>query len=301
MVQIEVTESFVLSDRKISSFLWKYELLNKLSSSSEVLELVRKIFSKDYLELVQAKSNFELGLIQKHNINILTYFSKDYPELLKEIYNPPLVLFYKGNIKVLKEKLIAVVGTRKPSKISLDACEELPKYFSSENASLVSGIALGIDRKAMFSCLEKEIPVVGVMGTGFDKEYPRENKDLYQALKKKENTIIITENRFHSPIGKWSFPERNRIITGLCKALIIMESPLKSGAMSSATHAISQNRDIYVFDSENSLYNEGGRSLLRDGANEFLFPNSFLQKSSKQKLPESILEMSEYLVELGRK
>ena len=104
------------------------------------------------------------------------------------------------------------------------------------------------------------------MGTSFDKEYPSINKDLYKTMKQRDNTLIITEIRPTEKIGKWSFPKRNRIITGLSESIIIMEAPVESGAMSSAAHALSQNREILVFDDESLKYNSGGRRLIEDGA-----------------------------------
>jgi DNA processing protein len=140
----------------------------------------------------------------------------------------------------------------------------------------------------MLAALETNIPTIGVMGTGMEKEYPYQNKDLYAKLKNSPNGLLITEMRIGEAIGKWSFPRRNRIISGMAKLLILMEAPLKSGAMSSVAHALEQGREVMVFDDPELLYNEGGRKLLEDGA-------SRLSMSDLKKSPDSFFHISEII------
>lgn len=256
---------FTFSD--FSFLAWKYGILEREKSLEDVFELVQKLFAPNVLEDFFIKVEFCRLRTEKAGVKLLTYFDEKYPFLLKQIYHPPLVLFYKGNLELLQKNIIAVVGTRSPSPISLFACSFLPNFLKKNKDSVMtSGLAVGIDREAMFSCLRNNVGVIGVMGTGFDKFYPSINKDLYNAMFDSPNALILTEMRWEEPIGKWSFPKRNRIITGISELLIIMESPLESGAMSSASHAISQNRDILVFDHPESLKNQGGRKLLSEGA-----------------------------------
>ncbi|MBK6604372.1 MAG: DNA-processing protein DprA [Leptospiraceae bacterium] len=104
----------------------------------------------------------------------------------------------------------------------------LLNFSKSTNLGIVSGVATGIDRAVMLAALEANIPTIGVMGTGMEKEYPYQNKDLYTRLKNSANGLLITEMRIGEAIGKWSFPRRNRIISGIAKLLILMEAPLKA-------------------------------------------------------------------------
>lgn len=259
--------SYFFSQTAIASPCWKYGLVDRSSSLEELWEVVNKLFGKDELARLAKIAELAREKSEKEKVYSIDYYNPDYPNLLKEIYHPPLVLYYRGNLSVLQKNLLAVVGTRNPSPVAIAACDALPQYLShSRDSGVVSGLAVGIDRRAMEACLQSNQPVVGVMGTGFDKSYPVCNRDLYEAMTTHPNALILTEMYWGETVGKWSFPRRNRIITGLSKTVFIMESPLDSGAMSSASHAISQNREIIVFDDPSLLKNEGGRKLISEGA-----------------------------------
>lgn len=294
---------FTFSD--FSFLAWKYGILEREKSLEDIFHLIQKLFSHKILEEFFMKVEFCRLRTEKAGVQILTYFDKNYPFLLKQIHHPPLVLFYRGNLELLQKNAIAIVGTRSPSPISIFACSLLPNFLrKNKDSVMVSGLAVGIDREAMFSCLRNEVGVIGVMGTGFDKFYPTINKDLYKAMFDSPNALVLTEMRWEEPIGKWSFPKRNRIITGLSELLIIMESPLDSGAMSSASHAISQNRDILIFDHPESLKNEGGRKLLSEGANlltldDLVTGNKKIMHVSEL-FPKDYKQISSYLQELSK-
>lgn len=267
MNSIERYSPLLFQSKEYSSIIYKYDLLKSSSSFEEIYEKVYRLFHKSILE----KSSEEAQKIEiskkKYGIEFISYYDKSYPFLLKQISDPPIVLYYRGNISILEYSYIGVVGTRKPSSFSLSATSSfVDKISERAGCGIISGLANGIDREAMLRALYNKIPLIGVMGTSFDKEYPSINKDLYQLMKQRDNTLIITEIRPTEKIGKWSFPKRNRIITGLSESIIIMEAPLESGAMSSAAHALSQNREILVFDDESLKYNSGGRKLIEDGA-----------------------------------
>jgi DNA processing protein len=259
--------SFIVTEPNFSSIIYKNEIHKRCTSTEELFEQLRRIFDKKLISDLKNAAQKEIEICNANSISTIDYYSPLYPSILKEIYNPPLLLFYKGNAELLNKNLFAVVGTRKPSSICKLVCGLVPKFISKiQNSGIVSGLALGIDEMAMNSALDEKFPVVGIMGTGFDKKYPTANKLLYQKMINSSNAMIVTEKKWKSPVGKWSFPMRNRIITGLSKSLLVVEAPLESGAMSSAAHAISQNRDIFVFDHPDCFYNEGGRNLILQGA-----------------------------------
>ena len=259
--------AYLFTYPEFSHLAWKYGVLNRSNSFEEMYEIVKNIFPKESIQHFFKQAEIVKIRTETLEIQTLTYFDSNYPFLLKQIPQPPIVLFYKGNIELINKKMIAVVGTRNPSPISLAACGLLPSFFSkSKDFALISGLAVGIDKEAMLRCLESNLGVVGVMGTGFDKIYPRINNELYKRILEYSNGLILTEMRLGEQVGKWSFPKRNRIITGLAETTIIMEAPLDSGAMSSANHALSQNREILVFDHPEAFNNQGGRKLLSEGA-----------------------------------
>jgi len=267
MNKIETISPLLLQSKEYSSIIYKYDLLRSSNSFEEIYEKVYRLFHKSILDkaLIEAENTKKLSI--KFNFQYITFYDETYPFLLKQISDPPIILFYKGNLNILEYSYIGIVGTRKPSSFALSATSSFVDIVSQRaRCGLVSGLANGIDREAMLRAIQISMPLIGVMGTSFDKEYPSTNKDLYKLMKNSENSLIITELRPSEKIGKWSFPKRNRIITGLSESIMIMEAPLDSGAMSSATHAISQNRDVMVFDDDSLKYNSGGRKLIEDGA-----------------------------------
>ncbi|BDA77743.1 hypothetical protein LPTSP3_g06730 [Leptospira kobayashii] len=206
---------------------------------------------------------------RNRDIQLVSIYDSEYPGYLKEIYDPPLVLAVRGNKEVLKKDLISIVGTRKASPISRLATKLIIEKLKSENANLaiVSGMALGIDRETFVSALELGIPVLGVLGTCMDQEYPPGNRDLYKKVKEDPNSCLVTEFVLKTEPAKWTFPKRNRVISGLSLHVYIMESGKKSGTISTAMSALSQNREIHVFDHPLQSDNSGGKNLLNDGAN----------------------------------
>ncbi|NUM42004.1 MAG: DNA-protecting protein DprA [Leptospiraceae bacterium] len=282
---------FLLSISRIANFARNRKIIE---DSKTIEELIKKII--DYLPKTELLKHLPVceytkELIERDSISIIHYFEKDYPDLLRNISDPPLILFYKGNRNLFQIEKTSVVGTRKPSRLSRFAANKIPELLSKDkNIAIVSGMAMGIDREVMLSSIEKNIPTIGVLGTGINIEYPYINKDLYEKMKSSDNTLIISEMRPDEKYGKWSFPKRNRIITGLSNLLVVMEAPKKSGAISSANHAISQFREILVFDHKSLFNNEGGRKLLEDGAKPITLDDITKKKNS-------ITHISEFLAD----
>ncbi|MGL5041645.1 MAG: DNA-processing protein DprA [Culicoidibacterales bacterium] len=223
----------------------------------------------------------------KKDIHCITIFDKRYPKLLLESYDPPLVLYCKGNIDLLNyNKKIAMVGSREPKKESLTATNNIISQLyqeADEEIVIVSGLAKGIDGYAHHLALEYKIGTIAVLGFGFDYLYPAENKGLYDKIR--EQGLVITEYPPHIGVKKWQFVARNRIISGLCKAVIIIEAKAKSGSLITAELALSENREVFIvggnsFDTSyygsNSLVQEGAKLLLsvEEVLAEYTFENS---------------------------
>lgn len=278
-----------LSSPSLYKILARSRFLSHSISESEVLEKLREILPKDLKEKAKFDSKNYSSSLKKLGAQIVSYFDPEYPSLLKEIYDPPPNLFCLGNISLLKLSYLAVVGTRKVSPITLHYSKLIPDFVHSLGLNgIVSGLALGVDAAAMFRALDKEMPVIGVMGTGPEKEYPHENRKLYKRMKSSVNGLVITECPPDFEVRKYAFPKRNRIITGISPSLLVMEAPTKSGALSSASNAISQDRDVFVFDHPLQTQNQGGKKLLFDGAT----PVSF---DKYQKEGENIFHLEEIL------
>jgi len=227
----------------------------------------------------------------KQQVRIITIWDKEYPQLLKEIHNPPLVLYLSGTIT--GSRMISVVGTRDSDEKS----EEITRKISSTGVhagyTIVSGMAAGIDRNAHLGALNAGGKTIAVLPGGVDIIYPYKNKDIYARILKSGQSAVISE--YPPGIGtgqKWTFARRNRIISGLSEAVIVVQAPVKSGAMITARYAVEQNRDLFVcpgnaFDEKYGGCNE----LIRDGAAIFSDMNDFFPASDPEYNPDQKQEL----------
>ena len=198
------------------------------------------------------------------NYNFITINDDVYPECLKEISNPPLKLYYKGNLDLLKEeRLIAVVGTRNPSSYGKLCCEYMVKKMTSANITIVSGFAKGIDSIAHKTSLLTGGKTIAVIASGLDIVYPASNLSLYREIE--EKGLILSEYEAGVKPFKFNFPQRNRIIAGLSKGIIVVESKDRGGSLITADLALEFNRDVYAVPGDVfSEYSKGCNNLIRD-------------------------------------
>ena len=198
------------------------------------------------------------------NYNFITIDDDMYPECLKEISNPPLKLYYKGNLDLLKEeRLIAVVGTRNPSSYGKLCCEYMVKKMSRANITIVSGFAKGIDSIAHKTSLLTDGKTIAVIASGLDIVYPASNLSLYREIE--EKGLILSEYEAGVKPFKSNFPQRNRIIAGLSRGTIVVESKDRGGSLITADLALEFNRDVYAVPGDVfSEYSKGCNNLIRD-------------------------------------
>ena len=198
------------------------------------------------------------------NYNFITIKDDVYPECLKEISNPPLKLYYKGNLDLLKdERLIAVVGTRNPSSYGKLCCEYMVKKMSRANITIVSGFAKGIDSIAHKTSLLTDGKTIAVIASGLDIVYPASNLSLYREIE--EKGLILSEYEAGVKPFKSNFPQRNRIIAGLSRGTIVVESKDRGGSLITADLALEFNRDVYAVPGDVfSEYSKGCNNLIRD-------------------------------------
>ena len=196
--------------------------------------------------------------------NYFTIEDDIYPQCLKEISNPPLKLYYKGNLDLLKdERLIAVVGTRNPSSYGKLCCEYMVKKMSCANITIVSGFAKGIDSIAHKTSLLTGGKTIAVIASGLDIIYPASNLSLYREIE--EKGLILSEYEAGVKPFKFNFPQRNRIIAGLSKGIIVIESKDRGGSLITADLALEFNRDVYAVPGDVfSEYSKGCNNLIRD-------------------------------------
>lgn len=217
-----------------------------------------------------------LVTMQKHNIGILQQDDTHYPALLRHINDPPIALFYQGNPDCLDGRCITMVGSRKASPAGVQATFKIAKDLSEAGVTVVSGMAIGIDTAAHQGCLEGGSPTAAVLACGLDIDYPSENAGLKQRLLEKGG-VLFSEYPPGTPALGRHFPVRNRILSGVSKAVIMMECSPHSGSMHTVQHALDQGRDIYAYPGRiDTTWAKGAHQLLREGANYFTCADDIL-------------------------
>ncbi len=181
----------------------------------------------------------------KKSIQPITVYDPEYPSLLKYIYDPPFVLYMMGVQQILtSEKCLAVIGARKPTDLGLRSASCLIPPLVQQNWTIVSGMASGIDTSAHLEAIKAGGQTIAVLGSGFDFIYPKENEKLFKHMSAKQ--IVLSEYPPYIPPNKWHFPARNRIISGLSKAVLVIEAREKSGSLITADQALEQGRDVFA-------------------------------------------------------
>lgn len=186
----------------------------------------------------------ELKLIQKNQIKTILYFDDGYPKRLKEIDDSPLVLFSKGRASLDTKRMLAIVGTRNSTSYGKQFIDDFIEALKPYNTTIVSGLAAGTDTNVHKACLRNNIPTIGVLGHGFSTIYPGHNRKLASDML--NEGALLTEFKFNTPGTKENFPRRNRIVAGMCDAVIVAESGIKGGSMITADLANQYNRDVFA-------------------------------------------------------
>ncbi len=207
----------------------------------------------------------EFRKAEEKGVAIIPFQDPRYPQLLKEIHDPPALLYAKGDIGLLSRPAIAVVGTRRPTPYGRAVAEKLVKDLVQAGLVHVSGMARGIDAAAHKGALAGGGASVAVLGTGVDVPYPRENRKLYDELV--ERGLVVSE----FPLGQTPFPQnfpiRNRIISGMSLAVVVVEGAQYSGSLITARLAMEQDREVMAVPGPIvSQQSWGPNLLIKDGA-----------------------------------
>lgn len=196
--------------------------------------------------------------------------SPQWPALLREVpqKTQPKKLYIRGTLPPPDTLTAAIVGTRKPSAYGKEATRDIVTELARHNIAIVSGMALGIDSVAHKTALELGAPTIAVLGSGLDESviYPKENTGLARAIVSAKGAVVSEYEPLQKP-ELWTFPQRNRIIAGIAKMIIVIEAGEKSGALITARLGAEYNRDVYAL--PGSIYNamsQGANALIKDGA-----------------------------------
>jgi DNA processing protein len=202
---------------------------------------------------------------RKLNVSVISYRSPEYPKSLRFIPDPPPVIYVCGKILPEDSLAVAIVGTRSPTTYGVSAAISLSRDLASYGVTVVSGLARGIDSASHTETIKSGGRTIAVMANGPDITYPSENSKLRKKIE--ENGAVITEFPPGTKPDKWRFPTRNRIIAGLSVGCVVVEAPVKSGALITARLAADYNREVFAVPGNiTSIKSTGCNKLLKEGA-----------------------------------
>ncbi|NCN58443.1 DNA-protecting protein DprA [Candidatus Roizmanbacteria bacterium CG22_combo_CG10-13_8_21_14_all_38_20] len=203
---------------------------------------------KIYDNFIKFRKSFnpdrQIEKLKQQQIFFLTQADKKYPKNLLQIPDPPIVLYAKGNIELLNRPQIAVIGTRQPTAYGISSTQQLVAGLIKQGYIITSGLALGIDTVAHKVVLKSKKPTIAVLGCGVDICYPRSHQAIYNEIIKAG--VVVSETAPGADITRAGIITRNRIVSGLSKAIIVIEGARKSGTMITARFALEQGKDVYA-------------------------------------------------------
>lgn len=245
-----------IKNSNLISLLQSYSSdIEKMFTDSSVFEerlefmAYKEYFSdKNKVDEVLLKADTILEKNKELNIKVTFYTDKNYPKELKKTDNPPAIIYYKGaEFSEISEHAIACVGTRKPTKFSYNAVNYLVPQWVNNNCSIISGLACGVDKLSHQSCISAGGKTVAVLAHGLDMVYPKENKTLADRILS-SGGILMSEYPVGTKAEKFRFVNRNRLIVGMSKAVVIYECDAKGGTMHNYEYAVQQKKPIFCPD-----------------------------------------------------
>lgn len=260
---LKFLSGFELSFAKISKIIEEMQedfSFEKFIASDKIENILGEDFGK-----IAKKANYEylkkyLEKLESLEIKILTREDEEFPEKLLRLDDPPFYLFYKGDLSLLKEKCVAIVGTRSPSGYGITITERFAKEIASAGGVIVSGLAYGVDSIAHRKALEQQGKTIAVLASGFNNIYPQQHVSLFNEIAKKG--LVLTEHRPDIKSAKYLFPQRNRIVAGLSDALLITEAGARSGTSITKDFALDYGVPIYAVPGNITSPKSDGTNLL---------------------------------------
>lgn len=212
----------------------------------------------------------------------LTFFDQAYPQKLRQIYNPPAILYYAGNLALLQNPTVAVIGSRQCNYYTQQIIQGLVPRLVQNQITTISGLARGADSCCHQVTLDYQGTTIAVIGNSLDYFYPAENRDLQKQIQ--HSGLVLSEYPPHTRPRPYYFPQRNRIIAGLCDSLIVTQAKKRSGTLITAELALQENRDVWAVPGPiTQSLSYGCNQLIASGARPFLDAETLIQALCAQK------------------
>ena len=238
-----------------------FKAKKKELENMEGIGSVRANSIKSFLDFTSCEA--EIKFIEQYKIIPLFITDKNYPQRLLNCYDSPLLLYYRGNADLNRSKIISIVGTRNHSDYGRTVCENLVQELQNEQVLILSGLAYGIDTIAHKTALKNSLQTVGVLAHGLDRIYPTQNKNLAKQMV--DQGGLLTEFLSNTNPDKQNFPKRNRIVAGMCDALVVIESSKKGGSLITAELANGYNKDVFAIPGKTTdVKSEGCNYLIKN-------------------------------------
>jgi DNA processing protein len=245
------------------------EAILEVGLSRKIVESFQRVRKGVSLELVSER-------LSALDAQVLTWEDEAYPRHLKEIDQPPPVIYLRGRLLPEDEWAVAIVGTRRVTAYGRQVAEDVATALARNGVTIVSGLARGVDSIAHQAALNAGGRTLAVLGSGVDLVYPPENRKL--AAQIMEHGALVSDYALGTPPDGINFPPRNRIISGLSMAVIVVEAGDTSGALITASFAAEQGRDVFAVPGNiNAPQSKGTNRLIRDGAQPLLDPQDVLE------------------------
>lgn len=264
-------------------------VVSRLNNGQEIVSIIGELVS-DTSDIVQLwdKVGVYDDLAQKHGYDFVTWEDEIYPQVLREIPDPPVGFFVKGMLPAMNMH-IAVVGSRIMTQYGSSVAQDLCRSLSDAGCVIVSGFMRGIDTIAHTTALKHNAPTIAVLGSGFLNPVPPENIPMIDKIAK-SGGAIISEFLPDQPATKYTFPLRNRIVAGLCCAVIVVEAGAKSGALITARLAAEQGKTVFAV--PGSLYSTqsaGSHWLIQQGAEVVLSTDTVIERLGISKTSSAVV------------
>jgi DNA processing protein len=272
--------------------------LQQTNLGAKLIEAMQKTRSSDLL-------NQTWDYLKQKKIGVLTWQEPGYPRYLLQIDLPPPVLYVRGQLRDEDDWAVAVVGTRRMTKYGRQAAQDMAGMLARNGITVVSGLARGIDSVAHRYSLESNGRTIAVLGCGIDRVYPPENRDLAKQIS--SQGAVITDYAPGTKPEASNFPARNRIISGLVRAVVVVEAGSRSGALITSSFAAEQGREVLAV--PGSIFapsSKGTNRLIQQGAHPLLDPQDILEllnlemihehRSARSALPADATEAQLYKI-----